>query len=62
MRWAEICDGVVCRITVSVDESTGADWLSANVGGEWVEVPADVVAGPGFLYSDGEFVAPEADV
>lgn len=59
MRWAEIVGGVVTRITVSVDETTGADWLAENVGGEWVEVPDGTVAGPGFSYVDGEFVAPE---
>lgn len=58
MRWAEIVDGVVVRVTVSVDETTGADWLVENLGGVWVSVPENV--GPGFSYFDGEFVAPES--
>lgn len=62
MRWAEINSGVVSRVTVSHDEEFGADWLNANVGGQWVAVPDGVMAAPGFLYVDGEFVSPYSQV
>lgn len=62
MRWAEIVDGVVARITVSNDEEFGADWLIANVGGLWVAVPDNVEAGPRWLYEDGVFSPPPSPV
>lgn len=59
MRWAQIVDGVVANVTVSVDESTGADWLTENVGGVWVACGDDV--SPGMLFDGSEFSWPELD-
>jgi hypothetical protein len=52
MRWAEIIDGIVNRITVSEDETFGADWLSEVFGTQWVYVADDVSVGPGYSYNE----------
>lgn len=58
MRWAEVSAGTVSHITISKTVETGAEWLNANVGGEWVEVADGVEAGIGYGWraSTSEFV------
>lgn len=48
MTWAEISKGFVTAVTLSETEEFGGAWLSANVGGVWVECPDSVY--PGVVY------------
>lgn len=58
MFWAEIKDGQVSRVTVSETNDFGAEWLSANVGGLWVE--CDERVSPNFTYDEAlGFVPPK---
>mgnify|MGYP006901756734 CR=1 FL=1 len=50
MRWAKIEDGIVTQVTVSSVRKYGAEWLSDNLGGEWLEIPKSAIVGPGYSY------------
>jgi len=58
MRWAEIVDGKVKRITVSEDESYGEVWLSEIFGTRWVYAPDEIIVGEGYSYDEesGAFI------
>lgn len=51
MRWAEIVNGKVNRITISDTEEYGAEWLAEVFGTEWVIAPDDTTVGEGFIYN-----------
>ena len=42
IQWAMLDeDNIVVNVTISQDYNFGGDWLAANFGGEWRELPDD---------------------